>query len=127
MSGMIKNELCLDTIRKKLPTLTNDIRKNTIRKYTKYGIYSPDEIDLKYISKLKENGLKVLTIINSSMYYKDVELEVINYIYISKNYAPTDSIKGLKIEALVKNKTWNIESSGIICIDEVNGNLVRVY
>ena len=40
MSGMIKNELCLDTIRKKLPTLTNDIRKNTIRKYTKYGIYS---------------------------------------------------------------------------------------
>jgi hypothetical protein len=71
---MIKNELCLDTIRKKLPTLTNDIRKNTIRKYTKYGIYSPDEIDLKYISKLKENGLKVLTIINSSMYYKDVEL-----------------------------------------------------
>lgn len=127
MTGMIISDSCLEIIRKSLPTLTGDIIKNDIRKYTKYGIHEPNEEDLKCIARMSKKGLKVLAIINNSMFYKDVELEVVNYIYISKSYIPANSIKGLKVEALVKNKTWDIESSGIICIDEINGNLIRIY
>lgn len=110
-----------------LPTLSKDINVNKIRKYTKHGIFSPDETDLKYIEKMKKSGMKILTIIESNMYYKDKKLDIVNYIYISHNYVPTPYVKGIKIEAIVVNKTWKIEKRGIVGINEINGNLVRVF
>lgn len=116
----------LDIFKNKLPTLIKDIEKGSIRKYTKHGIYKPDSEDMAFITKLKESNFKVLTIIESYMFYRDTKLDVVNYVYLSPNYIPINSIKGIKVEALVKNKTWNITSNGIICIDEINGNLIRV-
>ena len=127
MLGVIINDFHLEIIRENLPTLAEDIIKKDIKKYTKHGIYKPNKENLECVEEMESKGQKVLAIINSSMFYKDIELEVVNYVYISKNYIPANSIKGIKVEALVKNKTWSIESSGIICINEINGNLVRVY
>lgn len=127
MTGMIISDSCLNIIRESLPTLIKDINSCNIRKYAKHGILEPSEEDLKYIRKMENDNLTVLAIIDSNMFYKDIKLEVTNYIYISKDYVPSNSIKGLKMKALVLNKTWKIESNGIVCIDEINGNLVRIY
>lgn len=123
---MISN-LCIDIIKENLPTLAKDISENYIKKYTKDGIFKPNEEDIKCIKQMKNQGLNVLAIIDGDMFYNDKKLEIINYIYTSKHHTPTISIKGIKIEALVKNKTWKIEDDGLININEINGNLIRVF
>lgn len=110
-----------------LPTLSKDIETKTIRKYTKGGILKPNENDEKYIEELKKMDKLVIAIIDNSMFYKDVKLDVTNYIYISDDYTPEANTKGVSVKALVINKTWGIESTGMIMIDEINGNLIRVF
>ncbi len=126
MTKQLIDDSYMEVFKTKLPTLIKDINSGSIRKYTKHGIFEPDEEDKIFISKMNANNIKVLTIIESYMYYMDKKLDVINYVYLSPKYKPASSIKGIKVEALVKNKTWNITSNGIICIDEINGNLIRV-
>lgn len=120
--------LDIDDIEKQTPALARDIYEKVIRKYTKYGILQPSELDLHYIKRIERSiDIKVVSIIDSHMFYKDQKLEMTNYIYIGDNHIPSMDSKGLKINAIVSNRTWKIEGEGLICIDEINGNLIRVY
>lgn len=123
---MLSANVNMDIISAFLPTLAKDISNNVIRKYTKFGIYEPNTTDKSYIKQLQNNDCKVLAVIDSNMFYKDKKLNLTNYIYISPEFSPILTERGLNIQALVFNKTWNIQCEGIICVDEINGNLVRV-
>lgn len=126
MQILLKDE-DMNTFYNELPSLFKDIKANRIRKYTKDGIFKPNETDMKYITRLKEEGKNVVAIIENSMFYKNVKLDVTNYIYLSNDYVPNMTVKGLSIKALVINRTWDIESTGMIMINEINGNLIRVF
>lgn len=113
-----------------LPTLYKNIIDKKTNKYTKYGIFEPNDEEKKYIKKLEQQDtyrqLKVIAIIENTMLYECEKLQMVNYIYLSNDFNPYLTLCGVRIKSIVVNRTWNIVDDGEIEIDEINGNIVRI-